>query len=106
MRLIAIVLLFWAGVASAQQYKVVPSGDPLNPYKIELVAPPPPPETFEVGTFDEAVQKLRELEGIAPGANATIVTGTPGVTIPTGLCAPDGGPVLVCDPLETLSVTP
>jgi hypothetical protein len=106
MRLIAVVLLFWASTSFGQTYQMVPSGDPLNPYRLELISPPPPPETFELSTFDAAVQKLRELEGIPPAANATITTGTPGVTVPTGLCAPDGGPVVVCDNLSTLGVIP
>lgn len=82
--LAALVLLLLAPLAYAQQYHMVPSDDPVNPYRIEQIVPP---DTRDVPTFDEGIETLRSLEGIDPGATARIMQGPVAAPVPAELCS-------------------
>lgn len=80
-------------MAHAQQYHIVPSDDPQNPYRIEQIVPP---DTRDVATFDEAVQTARSLEGIDPGAIAEIMQ-DPANPVPFRPCSFPDGTIWSCD---------
>ena len=78
---------------SAQQYHMVPSGDPLNPYRVEQIIPP---DVRDVPTFTGAINTLRALEGIDPGLTVTIMQ-NPGPTAkPAELCSTPAGTIMQC----------
>ena len=72
MKFIVVALsLFATSVFAQPTYHMVPSGDPANPYRIEAIAPPPPPS--DVATFEDAMIFLRSAEGLDPTGSYTIM---------------------------------
>jgi hypothetical protein len=80
-------------MAHAQQYHMVPSGDPQSPYRIEQIVPP---DTRDVPTFDEGITTLRSLEGMDPGATVQIMQ-NPANPTSAVLCSFPDGTIQPCD---------
>jgi len=92
-RIALLIVCFCVAVGvRAQTYHIVPSGDPANPYRIEQIAPP---VTFNVSTFDEAIQALRNSEGVDPARIVPIMQ-DPTNPAPAVLCSLPDATVQLC----------
>ncbi len=78
----------------AQQYHMVPSGDPAAPYRVEQIIPP---DVRDLVTFDGpggVIETLRGLEGIDPGATVRIMQGA---GAPAVLCSNPQHVIVECN---------